>query len=267
MMTFPVYFDLMGIKLHAHLAMELIAYAGGFQFYLWLRRRAARSGGGILGTPVPFDQNMWILVGCVFGALFGSTILAWIESANVYWPHRHELAAWLGGKTIVGGLLGGWIGVEIAKWRVGVKRATGDLFVFPLIFGMAAGRVGCFLTGLDDHTYGTPTTLPWGIDFGDHVLRHPTQLYEIAFLAVLGLLLWNVRSANRREGALFRLFMAGYLAMRFSIEFIKPSWKPYLGTSAIQLACLIGFIICAVQLKRMAELNPDRKFSETGATA
>jgi len=40
------------------------------------------------------------------------------------------------------------------------------------------------------------------------------------------------------------MFMLGYLAMRFAIEFIKPSWKPYLGLSAIQLACAAGMVVC-----------------------
>jgi prolipoprotein diacylglyceryltransferase len=54
------------------------------------------------------------------------------------------------------------------------------------------GRIGCFLTGLADNTYGTPTGLPWGVDFGDRIHRHPTQLYEIAFLMILIPLLWHL---------------------------------------------------------------------------
>src|SRR5438874_12139973 len=180
-MHFPVYFHVFGRSVHPHLLMELIAYAGGFQMYLILRRRWRRA------ATVPFEQNMWVLVGCVFGAFFGSKRLAWAESWPDYWAHRTEIAALFGGKTIVGGLLGGWLGVEITKSRLKITRSTGDLFVFPLIFGMSVGRIGCFLTGLPDHTYGTPTTLPWGIDFGDAIPRHPTQLYEIAFLILLGI--------------------------------------------------------------------------------
>ena len=74
---------------------------------------------------------------------------------------------------IVGGLLGGWAGVEIAKRVLRIRYSTGDLFVFPLVVGMSIGRVGCFLTGLDDHTCGTWTGLPWAVDFGDGP-RHPT---------------------------------------------------------------------------------------------
>src|SRR5260370_21930725 len=105
-----------------------------------------------------------------------------------YCAHLRDPGAWLGGKTIVGGLLGGWAGVEIAKKCMGIAWSTGDLYVFPLIFGMAVGRVGCFLTRLEDHTCGSFTSPPWAVDFGDGP-RPPAQLYYIAFLLTLGITL------------------------------------------------------------------------------
>jgi prolipoprotein diacylglyceryltransferase len=85
----------------------------------------------------------------------------------------------LQGKTVVGALLGGLVGVEVTKKRIGVQQSTGDRFVEPLIIGMAIGRIGCFLTGLSDRTYGTVTRLPWGVNSGDGLLRYPTQPYEV----------------------------------------------------------------------------------------
>jgi prolipoprotein diacylglyceryltransferase len=243
-MTFPVHFDLLGRSIPAHPVFEVLAYTGGFQLYLLRRRRYTSQ------QAVSFDQIMWILVGCVLGALIGSKLLAWAESPADYARAAAENPlALLGGKTIVGGLLGGWIGVEIVKKILGVTTSTGDAFVFPLILGMSIGRIGCFLTGLPDHTHGVHTNLPWAVDFGDGP-RHPTQLYEIAFLLMLGL--WLALRARRphRNGQLFRLFMLGYLLFRFFIEFIKPSEKPWLGLSAIQCACAIGAAVCAVSLSR-----------------
>jgi hypothetical protein len=71
------------------------------------------------------------------------------------------------------------------KRYIGLRQSTGDLYAIPLALGIAIGRIGCFLTGLSDNTYGTPTNLPWAINFGDGIPRHPTQLYEIAFLLLL----------------------------------------------------------------------------------
>ena len=245
-MTFPVELHIFGRAFPIHGVMELIAYSAGFQLYLLLRRRRKH-------YPVPLEQNLWILVGCVFGAFIGSKLLAWAESPIEYWNNRHTLAA-LGGKTIVGGLLGGWAGVEIAKWKLRVQHSTGDLFVFPLILGMCIGRIGCFLTGLPDKTYGVHTTLPWGVDFGDGP-RHPTQIYEIVFLIALGAALWW-RGAPRHEGERWRLFMLGYLAFRFVIEFIKPRFGPYVGLSAIQVVSLAGVGVCVWQLWAGRQHNP-----------
>ena len=241
-MTFPVEFHVLGKSLPTHLVLELLAYTVGFQMYLLLRRRQ-RVG------KQPIDRMMWVLVGCVFGALVGSKLLAWAESPLEYWNGRGDPRVWLGGKTIVGGLLGGWVGVEIAKLALGIRQSTGDLFVFPLIAGIAIGRVGCFLTGLPDHTYGNHTALPWAVDFGDGP-RHPTQLYEIGFLVVLGIALAIRGRRAYWNGELFRLFILGYLAFRFAVEFIKPSYKPWLGLSAIQIACAVGVIVTLRLLMR-----------------
>ena len=234
-MTFPHYFHFFGRAIHPHLLMELIAYTGGFQLYLRFRKRWPRAQVGL-------EQNLWIIVGAIFGALFGSKILAWLESAPDYWQHRFDPQILMGGKTIVGGLLGGWIGVEVAKKIQHVRHSTGDAFVFPLVFGMAVGRIGCFLTGVSDHTHGVASHLPWAIDEGDGIRRHPTQLYDIVFLACFALLLAvNVRRPHQ-NGRLFRLFLLGYLLWRFGVEFIKPRYV-YFGLSAIQMACAIGAIV------------------------
>ena len=243
-MEFPYYIHLFGLKVHPHLLFELLAYSAGFQLFLFLRKRWPDRP-----AAVPIEQAMWIIVGAVFGVAAGSKLLAWAESFRHYWAARGDLAVVLGGKTIVGGLLGGWAGVELAKRRVGVRTNTGDLYVFPLILGMCVGRVGCFLTGPADHTCGVHTSVRWAVDFGDGP-RHPAQLYEIAFLLALGAaLLLRVHSAAF-TGELFRLFMLGYLSFRFGVEFIKPGDKPIAGLSAIQVASLAGAAWCVYSLSR-----------------
>jgi phosphatidylglycerol:prolipoprotein diacylglycerol transferase len=82
--------------------------------------------------------------------------------------------------------------VEIVKRSIGLRTSTGDLYAIPLAIGIAIGRIGCFLTGLSDNTYGNPTSLPWAINFGDGIPRHPTQLYEIVFLLALTPVLFYV---------------------------------------------------------------------------
>jgi phosphatidylglycerol:prolipoprotein diacylglycerol transferase len=246
-MTFPHYFHFLGYRIHPHPLMEVIAYTGGFQLYLRFKKRWPRAH-------IPIEQNLWIIVGAIFGALFGSKILAWLESASDYWRFRHDPQIWLGGKTIVGGLLGGWIGVEIAKKIQGIRHSTGDAFVFPLLFGMAVGRIGCFLTGVSDHTHGNPSTVPWAIDMGDGIRRHPTQLYDIVFLTLFAALLSLLVKLRLPNGHLFRIFLLGYAGWRFTVEFIKPRYT-YGGLSAIQMTCAISAMVLLVQLSRSRPLQ------------
>ena len=243
-MTFPVYLTLFGPPLHPHLVLESLGYFIGARIYFIQRRRSGESA-------LPLETNLWLLVGCIFGAWTGSKLLAWVESPHLYLElARTNPAALLGGKTIVGGLLGGWAGIELAKKRLGISHSTGDLFVWPLAIGTAIGRIGCFLTGLSDHTYGTATTLPWGVDFGDGVMRHPTQLYESLFVLLLATgLHFATRGRDLVAGCRFRLYFAGYFLFRFAIEFIKPRETPILGLSAIQLASLAG---ATLSLRRLA---------------
>jgi prolipoprotein diacylglyceryltransferase len=128
------------------------------------------------------------------------------------------------GRSIEGALGGGIIAIEILKARSGIRGSTGLRFVAPLAAAIAVGRIGCFLAGLDDMTYGTATTLPWGVDFGDGVTRHPVQLYEsvtmAAFLAVFISLLQRGNEAVLRTG--FYLFVGVYAGQRFVWEFLKP---------------------------------------------
>src|SRR4051812_12855946 len=132
-MTFPVYFNFFGHRVHPHPVMELIAYAAGFQLYLRVRKRWPRAA-------VPVEQNMWLIVGCVFGALVGSKLLAFIESFDAYRPYLHDPRAWLGGKTIVGGLLGGGGGVGLAERALRIPPPPRGAVGFPPLPRVAARR-------------------------------------------------------------------------------------------------------------------------------
>jgi phosphatidylglycerol:prolipoprotein diacylglycerol transferase len=220
-----------------HVLFEALAYALGFRLFLVLKRRQ--------GDAIAPSRRLTVITAAAVGAALGSKLLYWADQPSITWAHRQDLAFLAGGKTLVGGLLGGLVAVEWVKSRIGETRATGDLFVLPLCLGIALGRVGCFLTGLPDHTYGVATTLPWGVDFGDGVPRHPTQLYEIAWMACIAAWAWARRYHTVRAGDLFRGFMILYLAFRLPIEFLKPERREYASLSGIQLACVLFLIYYA----------------------
>ncbi len=192
----------------------------------------------------PTNRRWLIIAAAAVGALLGSRILGLLDQAPQLALHWRVLQL-PGGKTIVGGLLGGWLAVEIAKPFAHIRARTGDLFAVPLCLGIAIGRIGCFLAGLADDTYGNPTSLPWAVDFGDGIPRHPTQLYEIVFLLALAWFLHQYAQRPHPSGAVFRIFLAAYLAWRLAIDFLKP--QPHIaGMNMIQWACLAGLVTLAI---------------------
>jgi phosphatidylglycerol:prolipoprotein diacylglycerol transferase len=240
--NFPVYIRLGALTLHPHWVFETLGYSVAFY---WLRRDRRRRGDVVDGR-----IRWWVIGAAAIGGLVGSRLLSLLEDPVQPTTHWTDLTFVLGGKTIVGGLTGGLIAVEWIKRRLGVVLATGDLMVLPLTVGIAIGRIGCFLSGLDDRTYGTETHLPWGVNFGDGVARHPTQLYEIAFLVGLAVLI--VAAAGRISvlGDRFKLFMLSYMAFRFAVDFLKPASRVG-GLSVIQWACLATIAYYAPHVPRL----------------
>jgi phosphatidylglycerol:prolipoprotein diacylglycerol transferase len=230
-----------------HPIFETLGYALAYAVY---RRSRAPGAGDTLE-----DEQQWLILAvAAIGALLGSRILGLLEQVfrlHITW--RTFLVP--GGRTTVGGLLGGWIAVGLIKRLRGIRARTGDLFAVPLCLGIAIGRIGCFLAGPADGTYGAATSLPWGVNFGDGVFRHPTQLYEILFLSALGFALHRYNEKPHPEGAAFRIFLATYLAWRLLIDFLKP--QPLIfGLNLIQWACVAGIVALLPDLMRLCLIQP-----------
>jgi prolipoprotein diacylglyceryltransferase len=230
-MRFPVLIPIGPWAIHPHVFFETLAYLIGFRLYLWLRRRR--------GDPIDDAPRWSIVTAAAVGAVGGSRLLFWLEDPAATVGYFEQPGILLGGKTVVGALLGGWIAVEAVKRRIGIREATGDLFAVPLAVGIAIGRVGCFLSGLPDATYGTPSSLPWAVDLGDGIPRHPVALYESFFMLTLALALERYRPGLRR-GESFKVFMAFYLGFRLAVDGLKPGVGLLLGLTAIQWACAAG---------------------------
>jgi hypothetical protein len=168
------------------------------------------------GTMEPWQRHRLYIPAAAFGAVVGAYV---IGSANLLLTGIPGVA-----RSIEGAIAGAIVAVEALKWRAGLRGSTGLRLVAPLAAAIAVGRIGCFFAGLDDMTYGTPTNLPWGVDFGDGIARHPVQLYEAAamaaFLGLFLLLLSRGHPAAARTG--FYLFVGVYAFQRFAWEFLKP---------------------------------------------
>lgn len=162
------------------------------------------------------------------------------------------------GRSMLGALAGGIAGVEIFKWVRGISGSTGLIFVFGFSTAVAVGRIGCFLSGIGDQTYGIATALPWGWDFGDGVGRHPVQLYEAAAMALF--LVWAVAALARRAPLLmesgFYVMVGFYALQRFVWEFLKP-YAAILGSLNLFHFVCLGLLAYAVAMTvRKSHVRP-----------
>jgi phosphatidylglycerol:prolipoprotein diacylglycerol transferase len=181
----------------------------------------------------------WQKAGLGLGGFCGAMIGAKLPFALSSGAGLIDGSAWLAdGKTILCGIVGGYFGVELAKWSLDVQIKTGDTFAVPVAVGVAIGRVACFFGGC---CYGTPSSLPWGVVFplaGDALPRHPTQLYEAGFHLAMAGTLYVLQRRQLFRGQLIKLYILAYLAYRFGTEFIRPEPGLLLGLTGYQWAAV-----------------------------
>ncbi len=114
------------------------------------------------------------------------------------------------------------------------------------------GRIGCFLTGIHEETYGIPTDSVFGMHLGDQYLRHPVALYEIVFLFGLWMVLKYIQKQKKYpSGFLFQIFMLSYFIFRFFLDFIKPRVEIAGSLGTIQLTCICVIIYYIYTIKNI----------------
>lgn len=246
MLPIPFEPQIAGWTLNVHLILEYGAFLVAYRYYVYLRKRSV--------DPIPPSNRLSIILGAAVGALIGSRVMAFLENpvpyTTVTFLYLYNL------KTIMGGLFGGLLGVEFTKHIIREKHSSGDLFTLPIIVGIFIGRIGCFLAGINEFTYGVETSFIAGMDLGDGLKRHPLALYELVFLAILFIVLrafW--RRDKNTPGLLFQYFMLCYFGFRFFLEFLKPNTFLVLGLSSIQWLCIVCFVYYRTTLINLFRAN------------
>jgi phosphatidylglycerol---prolipoprotein diacylglyceryl transferase len=195
-----------------HLVFDALAWAtgmaAGVAFYRWRLREvtaqvARVADGGYFAS---------LAVGAIAGAYLSGSFTFWGQGVFAL---AHSVA---------GALAGAIIGVELYKLARGIRMSTGVVFVGPFAAGVAVGRWGCLFAGLPDQTFGVASSLPWAVDLGDGIGRHPAQVYEsvamAAFFAAFAVGLQRRAPWAMRHG--FYWLAIAYGAQRFVWEFLKP---------------------------------------------
>jgi phosphatidylglycerol---prolipoprotein diacylglyceryl transferase len=228
-----------------HLVFDLLSSVLAFAATLLTYRFAPKGTFAVVNAAVGPGYVVALVLGAVCGGYgFGTLNLAVSGVPGL-------------GRSTLGALAGAIAGVEGFKAVRGIKRSTGLIFVIGFSTSIAVGRIGCFLAGMEDHTHGTATTLPWGHDFGDGVLRHPVQLYEAASMAMfLGYALFAIARRDTAFAAWgFYLMVGFYAAQRFLWEFLKPYGTVAGPFNLFHLLCLALICYSGFMISRIADAD------------
>ncbi|MFN8148767.1 MAG: prolipoprotein diacylglyceryl transferase family protein [Candidatus Nanopelagicales bacterium] len=248
----PVLFTLAGRPVGTHDVFVVLAFAVGLAVFVAETRR----------------RRMWderlipVVIGLVVGGAVGARLAGVLDAATQDGVGAVAWAWQEGGRSILGGLSGAYVGALVGKRVGGYTGRTGDLFAPAVAIGLAIGRIGCLLT----EAPGRPTSLPWGITVDPSVAAtipecpgcvagvpmHPSYLYEILFcLAAFGVLLW-LRDRIDAPGETFVLFLAAYAVFRFGVEFTRANPPDVWGLTRSQVFLLVLSPLLAVRVWRAA---------------
>jgi prolipoprotein diacylglyceryltransferase len=189
----------------------------------------------------PAWQRWALGLAAFVGGIFGAKLPFVLSAASSPWT----AAAWLAdGKTIITGMAGAYAAVELAKLALGMRVKTGDSFALPLALAMTVGRWGCFFNGC---CYGTPTDLPWGIDFGEGFRRHPTQIYESVFHLTMAMVLLYFMRRGIWRSHLLQFYLIAYCVFRVATEFVRPEPVWWFGLTFFQVAATVLALAIGIQ--------------------
>ncbi len=181
-----------------------------------------------------FDVDSFFVY-LILGTLIGARLFEVLFYNPVYYFSNllQIPAVWNGGLSFHGGLLGGFLaGLWSCKKQNLSWKIIADLLAIPLAIGLAFGRIANFING---ELYGYPASLPWAVDFGDSIFRHPTQLYEsLKNFIIAGILFIIKQRKSLQPGILFMTFLILYGAIRFFIEFLKVPETSFAGLATGQ---------------------------------
>ncbi len=216
----PVLFDLGFLQIRYYGLVYVIGFfiAYGLLTYFIKKKRIALTE----------DERDTFLLYAALGVLIGSRMFYFLfyNFSTIIDNPLQLFKIWEGGMSFHGGLIGVLTGGYIfCKQYKKEFYEMADIVVIPAALGLGFGRIANFING---ELYGRPTSLPWAVDFGDGIPRHPSQLYESAKNFIIFAILWLLKDKNLKKGTLFWTFIMLYGAFRFTIEFVRQP-DPQLG--------------------------------------
>jgi phosphatidylglycerol:prolipoprotein diacylglycerol transferase len=226
----------------AHLALRwyALAYLAGLLAGFWVIRRLMRRPALWPGdrAPMAAERTDDLLTAIILGVILGGRLgfVLFYQPLHYLFHPLDIVKVWEGGMSFHGGFLGVLLaGLWFARRNAVPAAQLSDAMALVAPIGLFFGRLANFVNA---ELWGRPTDLPWGVVFPGAAAqdcpgiapglcaRHPSQLYEAGLEGLLlGLLLWLLvrRGALKRPGLVTGLFLAGYGAARFAVEFVRQA--------------------------------------------
>ena len=228
----PILFTIGSFQVPSYSFFVLLALIVGCLVY-WLDARKQKAAN---------ENTFYLVIAALIGGAIGAKLLVIILYWNQVIASFPDLSILLSGRSIVGGLIGGFLAVLFIKHKLKIKGKRGNIFAPAIAIGVAIGRIGCFLRGC---CYGTETSLPWGVNFGDGISRHPTEIYEAIFMFGMFFYLKWRNSKNPAPGSSFKILIVAYFTFRFLIEFIRVEPIAFFGLTWFQIISLavVGYML------------------------
>lgn len=185
-----------------------------------------------------------IYLAALGGAFFGAKVIYLVAEGWLHWHDENRWVVLATGKSILGALLGGYAGVEIAKKLTGYTEATGDLFAVVAPVGISLGRVGCILNGCclgrvwEPHWY-TPADV-------QGICRWPAAQLELVFNLLAFTLVLSLRWKGILQGQLFHVYLMAYGTFRFWHEASRETPRIWGAMTGYQFGAALVFVLGAV---------------------
>lgn len=174
-----------------------------------------------------------LLMAAVVGAVLGAYLL---QLPSDWFGWDLQGGERIGGRTVLGGLLGGWLAVEIAKGLLGIRQPTGDGFAAPLAAALACGRIGCVYGGCCG---GVACAYPFAV-----AGHWPVAQVEAGFHAMACVVLLIAARRGWWAGRRLAAYLTCYAVLRFTLEGVRGhpplviglTWYQFLASSLFILA-------------------------------
>jgi len=245
----------LGVKVFGYGLMLFFAYVGSMRL---AAGRARREG---LDPEIVYDLGLWVFVGGLVGARAFYVLQYWGTRVTSFWE---VFEIWKGGIVLYGSILGGTAAFLLYRaFRPFAIRPMLDAIAPALAFGIAIGRIGCFLNGC---CWGDTCDLPWAVSFpknsppwqaevarglilpdaGHTLSLHPTQLYSTIDGLILLTLLNAFYPLRRRDGEVMGLLMLTYPVSRFLVEHLRNDEGVFVAGMTISQAISVGIFLAGL---------------------